>query len=88
MASPGIIIVAGAAYMGGYYGVALCILLYSIVNGGLAAVYAIANPAWYQMQCAFAGVNPNMGSLLLAKATLLAIQVPAAIHIGRIGGSI
>lgn len=97
MVSLGIVAVAGIGYWYGYYDLAFWVLCYAIVNGGLAGIWALANPDWVTRKRVEAGVDgpfdyltqkPNHGrwSFVATKLILAAAIAPIAWHVGTRAG--
>jgi hypothetical protein len=77
MITIGIAVSAGIFYWFGLYNWAFVILVYAIVNGAGAAIYAVINPNWYYRKALSEGVMPNYTHLFISKGIVIAILVPS-----------
>jgi hypothetical protein len=89
----GIVVIIGIMYLAGLYGLALALIVLSIISGAGAVLMALANPDWYSNKRSQAGLetdvfNPRkgVGSLILTKAITIAILVWVARHIAEKAG--
>jgi len=97
MISIGIILVAVAAYLAGWFTLAFWVLALAIANGALATAWSIINPDWYWQKRVEAGVSAHaleqhahgprsfVPSLLLSKGILIGVTL-AAWHVGSRAG--
>jgi hypothetical protein len=89
----GIAALGGILYLSGQYGLALALIVLSIISGAGAVLMALANPDWYSNKRRQAGletdfVNPRkgIGGLILTKAITIAILIWVARHIAAKAG--
>jgi len=93
MIDVGIAAVGGILYLSGQYGLALALIVLSIISGAGAVLMALANPDWYSNKRSQAGLetdflNPQkgIGGLILTKAITIAILIWVAWHIAEKAG--
>lgn len=89
----GIAAVGGIMYLSGQYGLALALIVLSIISGAGAVLMALANPDWYSNKRSQAGLEIDffnarrgIGSLILTKAITIAILIWVARHIAEKAG--
>ena len=81
-----VVLIAGAAYLFGFYKIAFWVIIAAMLNGVLGSARAILNPTWYRAMAAAAGVQPNYTMLLATKAFILAVLAWAAWFAGDAAG--
>jgi len=89
----GIAAAGGVMYLNGQYGLALTLIVLSIISGAGAVIMALVNPDWYSNKRSQAGLetdflNPGkgIGGLILTKAITIAILIWVARHIAEKAG--
>ncbi len=89
----GIAALGGILYLSGQYGLALPLIVLSIISGAGAVLMALINPDWYSNRRSQAGLetdifNPRkgIGGLILTKAITIAILIWVARHIAEKAG--
>lgn len=91
----GIAALGGVLYLSGQYGLALALIVLSIISGAGAVLMALANPDWYRDKRSQAGLETDffnarkgIGGLILTKAITIAILIWVARHIAEKAGYI
>lgn len=85
--------VGGILYLAGQYGLALALIILSIISGAGAVLMALVNPNWYREKRSQAGLEVDLfdarkgiGALIATKIITLAALLWVAKYIAEKGG--